>query len=85
MLLADMMVRAIDAALQDGEVALNRVGVCTTANALASAVIDRLMLLKLRPDTTSYRPTIWPSSNSHQSAFGRVLNRSATLVRSSHQ
>jgi transposase len=26
-----------------------------------------------RPDTTNSRPTIWPSSNSHQSAFGCAL------------
>jgi transposase len=28
---------------------------------------------RVRPDMTSSRPTIWPSSNSHQSAFGYAL------------
>jgi hypothetical protein len=40
MLLADMVVRTIDAALQNGKVTFNRVRVRAAANVLAKAVVD---------------------------------------------
>lgn len=50
MLLADVVIRAVNAALQNGEIALNRIRVCTTANIFASAVIDGFVLLKIGTD-----------------------------------
>lgn len=47
MLLRNMMVRAGDAALKDGEVRLDDVGVSIAANVFLDAVIDRLMARKV--------------------------------------
>src|SRR5438445_10296131 len=39
----------------------------------AVQMIDSSVVRVLRPDTTNSQPTIWRSSNSHQSEFGYVL------------
>jgi hypothetical protein len=53
MLPADMVVNAIDAALKNGEVTFNRVGVDVATNVLADALIDCTMIREFRSDSCS--------------------------------
>ena len=50
MLRADMVIGAVDAALEDREVTLNRVCVCVTTDVFVGAVVDRLVPRELFAD-----------------------------------
>src|SRR5712692_6059261 len=52
-LLADMVISAINAALEDRKVSLNRVGMRIATHILASAMIDRTVLGKFATDLLS--------------------------------
>jgi len=43
------------------------------ARNLIERFFNKIKQCRSRPDTTSSRPTIWPSASSHQSAFGYAL------------
>jgi len=50
MLLADMVINTIDAALQDREVTLDGIGVNIASDVFAKAVIDHAMFHEVAPD-----------------------------------